>query len=85
MILKDEQGEIEVDGKMLVDLLKNAWMIGCANGAQTLQEILMGSSNNTLTVRAVNESIEDTWEDEAWCENFVKKAIFKFVREGGKD
>lgn len=74
IVILDESGqEAHIDGKKMISLLRMAWNIGCAHGAQTAQEVLKGQARNRLTVAIVNVCLGDSWQNEEWCKNFVEK------------
>lgn len=75
MILVDERGPIEVDGKMLVELLHDVYSMGLATAIEQLN-----GRHDKQTVKMVNYVLKETWGNDAWKDRFMDH-IFKVCRD----
>lgn len=77
MIITDEKGDVEIDGKMLMDLLAEVHKMGMATGIE--HSITFRKLSDKEILRRLNRVNKVTWGDKEWCKKFVSY-IFQFAR-----
>lgn len=78
MIIKDEQGEVEISGEMFMAMLADCHKMGIATGAQYGAKWPI--SDRQLLERS-NKAIDDTWGNAEWREKFVKYIFIEARRQ----
>ncbi len=75
----DDKGPIEIDGEMLMALLRESFLLGSGATAE-----IFTKNDRKRMARAVNMVFKATWKKEGWSDRFVGH-IFDFARKYRKD
>lgn len=76
LTLRDEQGPMEVDGKLLSLILRETFQMAVA---YTVEYEMPGPASPRMVVREVNKILRLTWGDEQWIQRYMHH-IFEFAR-----
>ena len=77
--LVDDEGPIEIDGEILMALLRESFLLGAGATAQ-----MFTKNDRKRMKRAINVVFKVTWQQKGWPDRFVGH-VFDFARKYRKE